>query len=159
MRRLSKKQDQADEGHEATLLILEVFRFNGALLDAGDDLARPFGLTSARWQVMGAVWDESRTVSDIARIMGLTRQSVQRTANRLCKDGFARFQDNPAHRRAMLLALTDQGKEALQGLSRRQTEWSSALAAGLGEENLAVACGLVRELANRLEEAKGVQDE
>jgi hypothetical protein len=42
-------------GKAATALILEVFRFNGRLLAAGDKLVANLGLTSARWQVLGAI--------------------------------------------------------------------------------------------------------
>ena len=63
-----------------TALILEVFKLNGALIAAGDRLVADLRLTSARWQVLGAVAmaPAPQTVADIARTMGLTRQSVQR---------------------------------------------------------------------------------
>ena len=38
-----------------TRLVLELFRLNGRLLAAGDAMTRDLGLTSARWQVLGAV--------------------------------------------------------------------------------------------------------
>ncbi len=38
-----------------TDLILTLFRVNNATLVWGDRLVRPFGLTSARWQIMGAI--------------------------------------------------------------------------------------------------------
>ena len=70
-----------------TDLILEVFRLNGRLLAAGDRLTRPSGQTSARWQVRCAIDIEPRTVSQIAQAMGLARQSVQRTTDRLQTEG------------------------------------------------------------------------
>ena len=59
-----------------TELILEVFRLNGLLLEAGDRITQPVGLSSARWQVLGVVEHEPTPVAHVARIMGLTRQSV-----------------------------------------------------------------------------------
>ena len=35
-----------------TELIVETFRLNGRLLEAGDELVRPLGLTSARWHLL-----------------------------------------------------------------------------------------------------------
>jgi hypothetical protein len=67
-------------GSALTDLVLEVFRLNGRLLAAGDRMTRPSGQTSARWQVLGAINPEPRTVAQIARVMGLARQSVQRRA-------------------------------------------------------------------------------
>ncbi len=53
----------------------------GLLTAAGDVLARPAGQTSARWQVLAAVEDAPATVADVARALGLARQSVQREAD------------------------------------------------------------------------------
>ena len=47
--------DRTLEGEVITELILETFRLNGVLLDAGNQIPKPFGLTRARWQVMGAI--------------------------------------------------------------------------------------------------------
>ena len=71
------------EGEALTLIILETFRLNGALLEAGNQLTKPFELTSARWQVMGPVSEQPLTVAQIARRMGLARQGVQRIVNDL----------------------------------------------------------------------------
>ncbi len=51
---------------------------------AGDQLLAEFGLTSARWQVLGAVAlsGAPQPVASIARNMGLTRQAVQRVVAR-----------------------------------------------------------------------------
>src|SRR5712692_10354297 len=68
-----------------TELMLEVFRLNGRLLTSGDRLVADIGLTSARWQVLGAVAlaGNRLPVAHIPRNMGLTRQAVQRTVNEL----------------------------------------------------------------------------
>ena len=42
-------------GEALTDLVLAVFRLNGRLLTAGDRLVSDLGLTSARWQVLGAI--------------------------------------------------------------------------------------------------------
>ncbi|MFC6050148.1 MarR family transcriptional regulator, partial [Methylobacterium hispanicum] len=59
-------------------LAIEVFRLNGDLVEGGDALVRDLGLTSARWQVLGAVAlsPVPLPVAHIARNMGLARQSV-----------------------------------------------------------------------------------
>ena len=79
------------------------FRLNGQLLAVAEELARPVGLTAAWWQVLGAALGEPQSVSEIARAMGLTRQSVQRIADLLVERGLAAYADNPAHRRAKLV--------------------------------------------------------
>ncbi|HZG17508.1 MAG TPA: MarR family transcriptional regulator [Candidatus Bathyarchaeia archaeon] len=109
-------------------LVIEIFRLNRQLLDAGDQLTRDVGLSSARWQVLGVIEHGPTPVSNVARVMGLTRQSVQQTADALEKEGFIRYQDNPHHRRAKLMTLTAKGHEALNEVQRLQTKWAENIA-------------------------------
>ena len=83
--------------HPANILTLETFRLNGALIALGDAVAAPVGLTSARWQVMGAVAEArgALPVSGLARNMGLVRQSVQRIVDELTTLGLLRLAPNP----------------------------------------------------------------
>ncbi|SDK52450.1 DNA-binding transcriptional regulator, MarR family [Glycomyces sambucus] len=136
-------------------LVIEVFRANGALIAAGDGLAQPAGLTSARWQVLGVVDEEPLTVADVARTMGLRRQSVQQTADALVRDGLAAYRDNPNHRRAKLIAPTPAGLTALASVERRHASWADALAARLGPEAIASARSALRELRSALEAPHG----
>jgi DNA-binding MarR family transcriptional regulator len=134
-----------------TELILEVFRLNGRLLAAGDRITSRFGQTSARWQVLGAIPDEPRTVADIARVMGLTRQSVQRTADLLEEDGLVEYAENPAHRRAKLVRLTPRGRRLLDRIDDAQAEWANHLAAASGLDEREVRRTL--RVASRFREA------
>jgi DNA-binding MarR family transcriptional regulator len=137
-----------------TQLILEVFRLNGRLLSAGDSLTRPLGQTSARWQVLGALDQAERTVADIARRMGLTRQSVQRTADLLEADGLVSFTDNPAHQRAKLAMLTPRGQATLNGITRRQIEWANRIASCLAENDLQHAINTLQQVRQALDASK-----
>jgi DNA-binding MarR family transcriptional regulator len=138
-------------GSALTDLVLEVFRLNGRLLPAGDRMTRPSGRTSARWQVPGAIDPEPRTVSQIARVMGLTRQSVQRTADRLHAEGIVSYVDNPAHRRAKLVALTARGRSVLEGITQRQVVWANDLGARLGELDVRRALRIIHAFRQLLE--------
>jgi DNA-binding MarR family transcriptional regulator len=144
---------RTQEGEAATDVVLDVFRANGLLLAAGDELAAQEGLTSARWQVLGAVSlaEQPLTVPQIARRMGLTRQSVQASVNRLLADGLVASQDNPDHRRSPLIALTDRGRRAYESLDRRQVAWVNELADGIDASDLATAARVLGELSERLE--------
>lgn len=116
---------------------LTVFELNGQFLRLADDLSAPAGLTAARWQVLGAVLGEPLPVAEIARRMGLTRQSVQRTADRLVADGLARFEPNPAHKRAKLVSPTEEGFAAVGRIEPTHAAYASRLAAELGVERFA----------------------
>ena len=97
-------------------LALISFKLNGQFLDLAETLARPVGLTAAWWQVLGAVLPAPLSVAGIAREMGITRQSVQRIADLLVDRGLVEYRDNPAHRRAKLVAPTDAGRAAVRGI-------------------------------------------
>jgi DNA-binding MarR family transcriptional regulator len=115
-------------------------------------LAEPSGLTSARWQVLGVVDHEPAPVANVARIMGLTRQTVQTTADTLERDGFVEYRDNPHHRRAKLIALTDQGRKALRQVEARQAAWADRLGKTAGVETLRAAVEGLRRARKQLEE-------
>jgi DNA-binding MarR family transcriptional regulator len=138
-------------GSAFTELILEVFRLNGLLLEAGDRLTHPVGLSSARWQVLGVVGDQPTPVAHVARIMGLTRQSVQQTADALANDGFITYTDNPHHRRAKLMTVTPKGRKALDYIEQRQIEWANQVSETLSLEALKTAITVLRQLEERLE--------
>lgn len=111
---------------------LGVSRLNGRLLAVSERLARPAGLTAARRQVLGAVADGPLSVAGIARTMGITRQSVQRIADLVVAEGLAEYRPNPAHRRAKLLALTDDGLSAVHRIAADHTAFAAGLAEQLG---------------------------
>jgi DNA-binding MarR family transcriptional regulator len=140
-------------------LVVEVFRLNGALLSQGDRMTQDLGMSSSRWQVVGAVELAGRplSVSQVARNMGLARQSVQRLVNELDADGFVAFADNPDHRRAKLIMLTAKGRKAYQEIMRRQARWSKRMlvATELSERRLGEVASILRRLREALEALKG----
>ena len=140
-----------------TALILETFRLNGRLLAAGDALVRDLGLTSARWQVLGALAlsPVPLPVAHVARNMGLSRQNVQRLADELEGQGIVRYAPNPHHQRAKLLLLTARGRTLYAAASARQAPWAAALADGLSQRALDAATHLLRALRQRLETTTG----
>ena len=149
-------QVRTSSAEALTELILEVFRVNGDLLAAGNQITKPSGQTSARWQVLGALREGPLTVATIAREMGLARQSVQRTTDALAEDRVVEFLDNPAHRRAKLVRLSAQGQEVLGEISRRQVAWTNGLAEALpfGERRIREALEVLRLLRLELERAE-----
>ncbi len=133
-----------------TELILEIFRVNGLLLAAGDRLSKDLGLTSARWQVMGALGDGPLTTSQVARRMGLTRQSVQRVVDLLRGEGLIALYENPDHRRAKLVRLTEEGQHRLARMSEIQAGWASRIGKGFSVERVNDATSLLQDLRDSL---------
>lgn len=142
-----------EAGAALTALMLDVFRANGALIAAGDRLVAPIGLTSARWQVLGsiALSDHPLPVAHLARVMGLSRQAVQRVADDLERQGLVVFAPNPHHKRAPLVMATEKGSQAFSAASDRAAPWSNGVALDLSLQDIA-ARRVLTTLSQRLSE-------
>ena len=114
-------------GNAFTELLLVVLSLHGQLMSAGDEITRPVGLSSARWQVLGVVEHAPASVAEIAKVMGLARQSVQEVSDALDADGFVTYLENPRHRRAKLVGLTDKGRRALDVVIDAQRSWATRI--------------------------------
>jgi DNA-binding MarR family transcriptional regulator len=134
-------------------LIVTVFRLNGRLLAAGDRLVSGLGLTSARWQVLGAIASSPapEPVARLARNMGLNRQGVQRIVGELVADGFVELKDNPHHRSAKLVVMTAKGIKAYDAALRAQAPWVNMLGEALDPKSIAKADKVLETLRERLE--------
>src|SRR5712692_4822338 len=144
-------------GERATEVILATLRASGLLLEAGGLLAAKEGMTAARWQVLGSIELAGRplTVPQIARRMGLTRQTVHVTVNHLTAAGLVEFEPNVDHQRSQLVRVTELGKATYQALDRRQVEWVNRLAEGLDETDLETTARVLGELSGRFDAELG----
>ncbi|MFW0797281.1 MarR family transcriptional regulator [Gordonia sp. CPCC 205515] len=133
---------------------LTTFRLNGQFLALAEQLAQPAGLTATRWQVLGAVIDTPLSVSDIARAMGITRQSVQRTADLLADEGLVEYRENPRHRRAKLVAITEAGRAANDRISPQHRAAAEAMAAAIDTAAWQQALDGLKALSAALEAMK-----
>lgn len=127
-------------------LILDMLQLDGALRSHAEEMTAREGQTPARWKVLTAAGCDVRTVPQIARRMGLTRQGVQRIANQLARDGLVEFVENPDHRGSPILRLTDAGCRVDDAICDRHARWSNQLARKLDETKLKSALEAIREL-------------
>lgn len=127
------------------------------MLATGDRLVAPLGLTSARWQVLGTVIAAERPqpVAWLARDMGANRQNVQRIVNDLVKEGFVELTDNPHHKRASLIQLTEAGRNAFDRVMILEAPWMDYLTEGLLVEDIQTMHRVLKFLRKRLDEGEG----
>jgi len=144
-------EPHSEGGRLLTEIILTTFRLNARLLDVAQELAAHGDITAAWWQVLGGVLDQPRTVSDIGRRMGLTRQAVQRIADVLVDRGLAAYEANPNHRRASLVACTEAGYWAIRRIAIAQHPWANGVAARVGARDLARTLATMQQLLAALE--------
>jgi DNA-binding MarR family transcriptional regulator len=100
-------------------LIYDIYEAAGAIRGTGQALARAEGLTLAQWTLLQQVRDTPEmTVARAARRLGVTRQSVQKTANELAARGHLEFVDNPDHKTSPLITISPTGSEVLDRMNR-----------------------------------------
>jgi DNA-binding MarR family transcriptional regulator len=154
-----KKTRRTPAGDALSGLILDFFRLNSLLLTSGDRLVAQLGLTSARWQILGAIVSAERPqpVAWLARDLGANRQNVQRIINDLERDGLVAFETNPHHRRAQLVVLTEKGRCAFDAAMELQAPWVNDLSDGLPVKDIATVDRVLKALRTKLEDKGDVE--
>ena len=115
----------------------------------GDRFAAPHGLSSARWQVLGAIAmaPQPPNVPQIAAAMGITRQGALKQTRLLVAEGMVRLQPNPAHRRSPLHVLTPKGQAAYDAVVGRWHAHARAMARQFDAEELEVVARVLDGLS------------
>jgi DNA-binding MarR family transcriptional regulator len=147
---LSRKEP-AQTADLIPLVVADVYHLAGAFRRSGTRIAKRVGQTQARWQLLSVISDGSRPVAQIARRLGLVRQSVQRTANQLVRLRLARYVENPDHRRSPLVRITDQGKRTLALITREAEKSHVNLGADFKRAELVTALRVIRQLCSTLD--------
>ena len=137
------------------IVVADIYELAGRLRDYGESIARTVGQTQARWQVMSAAAsDRPHTVPQIARVLGVTRQNVQRIADLLVAEGAAEYRDNPDHRASPHLLLTRNGTAALGRITKAAGGYHARIARKLSPADVV---SLQRGLRRLLEALDGIE--
>lgn len=134
------------------LIVANSFELAGRFRRHGEKLAADAGQTQSRWQVLSAASAEPKTVAQIARRLGVTRQNVQRLADRLVAERLASYAANPDHRASPHLVLTARGRSALAAIEAGARDYHARLAALVGERDIRAAHRALRTLLAALDE-------
>lgn len=124
-----------------TTITLSVFRLNGQFVEWGNHFSQPHGLTTARWQVLGAIAlaPQPPNIPQIAAAMGVTRQGVLKQINLLADEGLVQPLPNPTHKRSPLYALTRIGQTTYDALDDRWNRHVQKMATGFTAADLDAA--------------------
>ena len=142
---------RTEAGNALTDVIIATFRLDGRLMDAARRLARAGGITPTEWRVLGGVLDDPHSVAEIARLMGMTRQGVQRVADNLVDRGLAEYRSNPAHRRAKWLACTEAGHWTIRQIALVQRPWADRVGGEIGAVELKTTLTSIYRLLGALD--------
>jgi len=132
-------------------LVLSLFRLNSLLIAEGDAMTEKLGLTHARWKVIGAIAlsNSGLTVPGVARVLGQSRQAVQRITDVMVEDGLLVYEPNPKHKRSMLVTLSEDGKHIYNMLREVQDPWAIETTEDIPIEELESGLRLVRRLIKK----------
>jgi DNA-binding MarR family transcriptional regulator len=133
---MSEANDTDLRAEEVDRLVADVLECAGALRRYGDALTRPLGQTEVRWAVLSVLSGGARTVPQVARRLGVTRQSVQRIANLLAAEGLIESVANPDNARSPLFRLSNRGEEVLTTITRAADPWLRRVGEELSLEDL-----------------------
>jgi DNA-binding MarR family transcriptional regulator len=117
-------------------IVEEVYELAGRFRARGEMIAAAAGQTQARWQIMSVASGQPRTVPQIARRLGVTRQNVQRIADILVRDHWARYDSNPDHGTSPFLVLEERGAATLMRITHAAEAWHAETAARFTQAEL-----------------------
>ncbi|MDA0179518.1 MarR family transcriptional regulator [Solirubrobacter phytolaccae] len=99
-------------------LYAELFEAAGVGRRVGETIAGTAGQTQARWQTLWILGSGGTlTVPQVSRRLGVSRQNIQRLADQLQQEGLVALEPNPDHKTSPLLALTTEGRQALERIN------------------------------------------
>lgn len=150
-RRSRSEQDPLRTIDVLPLLVADVFHLAGVFRRRGEEIAGLAGRTQAEWQLLSAISDGARTVPQVARRLGLARQSVQRTAHHLADMSLVRFVPNPDHKKSTLVDLTSAGRSALDRINVAAEAFHRDIAGKVDAQALIQAERFLRKMCHTLD--------
>ena len=96
-----------------------------------------------------ALSNNGLTVPGIARVLGQSRQAVQRITDVMVEDGVLEYHKNLKHKRSVLVMLSERGKEVYNTLREVQDPWAIDATEDIPVEELETALRLLRRLIKK----------
>ncbi len=103
------------------------------------------GATPAEAKLFATLRGGERSVSDLARAIGVSRQAVHRTAHRLQEQGVVRIVPSPDDARIKIVQITEGGHRVQEMAAKNLRQIESEMAAEMGRKNLETIRGLLVE--------------
>ncbi|MAR31916.1 MAG: hypothetical protein CL884_06915 [Dehalococcoidia bacterium] len=114
------------------LLFGNIIRINGAFLEVAEKVCSEDELiTVPIWRVIAVIRINPMTVSDVAKYLGIKRQSVQSTVNQMKVKGLINFRKNPNHKTSPLVILTKKGNDKVDDILRYQKKLTEVFIDGI----------------------------
>ena len=113
------------------LLFGNIIRINGAFLEVAEKICSKDELiTVPIWRVIAVIRINTITVPEVAKYLGIKRQSVQSTVNQMKKRGLINLRKNPNHKTSPLVILTKKGNEKVDDILKYQKKLTEVFIKG-----------------------------
>ena len=93
-------------------------------------------LTPAEGKIFGTLRGRRLTISEIARLRGVSRQSVHRTVSGLVERGYLRLESAEGNRRDKVVSVTPLGQQKRERVGEHLRALEDEIAAVIGKERL-----------------------
>ena len=114
------------------LLFGNIIRINGAFLEVAEKVCSEDELiTVPIWRVIAVIRINPMTVSEVAKYLGLKRQSVQSTVNQMKRRNLISFRKNPNDKTSPLVILTKKGNDKVDDILRYQKKLTEVFIDGI----------------------------
>lgn len=110
------------------------------------------GLSLAQYHVLEPLGKGPRTNRELAELAGISAPTATRIVDGLLERGWVSRVADPTDRRAVVISLTESGRDALAKKQRQYLARRRQIAAALDPHEQEVAAGLLRRLAAMIEE-------
>ncbi len=148
-----REKPPAPEAHGQPLrqAILAVRRLFHVLSGTADRAHADFGITASMRAVLDILNARGpRTVPQVAREQGVSRQHIQVVVNGLLEDGLVECLDNPDHLRSPIVRLSAAGTKACEAIRRREARLLAGLAKRIPGADLKVTLKTLNALESGL---------
>jgi DNA-binding MarR family transcriptional regulator len=122
-----------------------------------DEMHKDLGVSASMRAVMESLaGGDEKTVPEIARSRGVSRQHIQVIVNGLTKAKLIEARDNPDDKRTFLISLTDTGRVAFYEIQKREALELRRLSEGFSTDELNATLNTLQKLSDTM---RGTENE
>lgn len=144
-------------GKEIHDLFREVFVLHGVLSHVMDMVHEQAGLSTSKHRIMRSLIRMGpATVPDVAAVLNVSRQFVQKTCNELYADGFIEFRDNPRHKRSKFVLLTKSGESAFAQARQKENAIIEQVMPDIDPDRAAEAREILKSIRKAIDENRSI---
>src|SRR5438067_2573653 len=142
--------------HNLRRLAQEIHSATACLSASRAAICKQVGLNVAQWRALAAI-DRSTfvlSISDLARLLRRSRQSMHPLACGLERAGWVRFLPNPDDRRLLHMQITARGKSIVSAAEGSFNTWLLTMASDLSDHDLGKLADTMRAIHERIARAR-----